>query len=69
LRDFIAGVTEVARFREKEDYVKAFAPRTMNNNACQFCDFEIPCTFEAEGKDATKSFDNLFKKSNYDYTS
>jgi hypothetical protein len=68
IRDFIAGVKEVLRYKEQPQELLKFAPRTMNNNACQYCYSEYVCGLEAEGKDASGSIKHLFKKSDYDYT-
>jgi hypothetical protein len=64
LRDFLAGVKEVVEFKANAQY----APRTMNYTACQFCQFEFPCTLEAEGKDASKTLNSQYQKSSYDYS-
>lgn len=67
--DFIAGVREVVKYKEAPSVTHKLAPRTMNYGACQFCAFEYPCSLQAEGKDATKTLENLYKKSDYDYNS
>jgi hypothetical protein len=67
IHDFLCGVKEVVRYKEGPSLFLNNAPRTMNYTACQFCAFEFPCTLEAEGKDATKTFKNLYTMSQYDY--
>lgn len=67
-RDFLAGVKEVVRFKEGPKELLSLAPRTMNYTACQYCPFEFVCTLEAEGKDASKTLNALYKESSYDYT-
>jgi len=67
IKDFIDGVIDLVQFKGLPDSVKVQAPRTMNYTACQFCAFEFPCSLEAEGKDASKTLENLYKKSEYDY--
>jgi hypothetical protein len=67
IHDFMAGVKDVVRFKTQSHEELALAPRTMNYTACQFCQFEFPCTLEAEGKDASKTLDSQFVKSTYDY--
>lgn len=42
--------------------------RTMNYTACNYCYFELPCSLEAKGKDATKTLKHLYVKSDYDYS-
>ncbi len=66
--DFTEGVKEVVRYRSQNEDLQKLARRTMNYTACQYCAFEHPCTLEAEGKDASKTLKNLYKKSDYDYT-
>lgn len=68
IEDFIAGVRDVLRFKEQEPHLLKLAPRTMNYTACQYCQFENPCSLEAEGKDATKTLENQYTKGKYDYT-
>lgn len=66
--DFLSGVAAVQSFKEQSDSILKFAPRTMNYTACQFCPFNFPCSLEAEGKDASKTWATQYKKSPYDYT-
>ncbi len=68
IHDFIEGVLEVLMYRKLDDESKKSARRTMNYTACQFCPYEYICTLEAEGKDATKTMQSQFVKSDYDYT-
>jgi hypothetical protein len=68
IRDFMVGVRDVVKFKSQEPELLKLAPRTMNYTACQFCHFEFVCTLEAEGKDASKTLDTMYKDSNYDYT-
>lgn len=65
--DFVKGVIDLVKFKRRLDSVVVLAPRTMNYTACQFCAFEFPCSLEAEGKDASKTLANLYKKSDYNY--
>lgn len=67
INDFVDGIREVIKYRRSTEENLAKARRTMNYTACQYCAFEFPCTLEAEGKDATKTFQYQFKKSDYDY--
>lgn len=68
IHDFMSAVKEMLRYREAPEHTLEFANRTMNYNACQFCDFEVPCSLEAEGKDASKTLKYFYKDSNYDYS-
>lgn len=66
--DFAMGAMELVKFKTYSDPALVnSAPRTMNYTACQFCAFEFPCSLEAEGKDASKTLENLYKKSEYNY--
>lgn len=67
IRDFVGAVKEVVQYREQTAEVKTLTRRTMNYTACQFCAFAIPCSIEAEGKSAEKTFKYFFKKSDYSY--
>lgn len=68
--DFVQGAAELVQFKRYSDPALVnSAPRTMNYTACQFCAFEFPCSLEAEGKDASKTLENLYKKNDYDYSS
>jgi hypothetical protein len=67
IRDFLVGVKEVKKQKEKSATELALAARTMNYTACQFCAYEYPCTLEAQGKDASKTLQTQYKKSEYDY--
>lgn len=66
IEDFMAGVKEVIRYKKS---LPVIAPRTMNYTACQFCQYEFPCTLEAEGKDASRIFKAEYEQSTYDYNS
>jgi len=68
IRDFLAGIKEVVTYRRLPLEVRQEARRTTNYTACQFCAFEFPCTLEAEGKDASKTFKYQYMKSDYDYS-
>jgi predicted RecB family nuclease len=68
IHDFVEAVREVIHYRAQPIEIKAKARRTMNYTACQFCAFEFPCTLEAEGKDASKTFKYEYTKSDYDYS-
>lgn len=68
ISDFMAGVQGVLNFKEQyKDFYK-YSPRTMCYTACQYCAFSFPCTLEAEGKDASKTLNHDYVKSEYDYT-
>lgn len=67
IHDFMEGVTEVVKFKTQAPEIIEKAARTMNYTACQFCQFEYPCTLQAEGKDATNTLNTQFTKSDYDY--
>lgn len=68
IRDFLSGVKEIVRFKEGPSEALQYAPRTMNYTACQGCAFVFPCTLEAQGKDASKTLQNQYSESKYDYT-
>lgn len=68
IEDFMEGVKEVVRYKTKPEHTLKFAPRTMNYTACQYCDYEFPCSLEAEGKDATKTFKAEYGSGTYDYS-
>ena len=68
IEDFLEGVREVIRFKLQPEHTYKFAQRTMNNNACQYCDFAYPCQMEAEGIDASKTLKYQFRKKDYDYS-
>lgn len=67
LDDFIKGVSEVVKYKTAPEHSLASAPRTMNYTACQFCQFEFPCSLEAEGKDASRTLNSQYVESSYDY--
>lgn len=67
LSDFVEGIREVAEYRMKSLTQAVHHPRTMNNNACQFCDFELPCTLQAQGKSAERTLATQYIKSEYSY--
>jgi CRISPR/Cas system-associated exonuclease Cas4 (RecB family) len=67
IRDFMAGAKEVLKFKLDPNRIPDQSPRTMCYTACQFCAFEFPCTLEAEGKDASKTLQNLYVRNDYDY--
>jgi hypothetical protein len=67
-QDFMEGVRELIQYKDGPVHVKEMAPRTMNYGACQFCAFEYPCSLQAEGKSADKTLENMYVKSDYDYT-
>lgn len=66
--DFMKGVCEVLQYRSLAPEFRAKARRTMNYSNCQFCRFELPCTLEAKGKDATNTLKYLYVKRDYDYS-
>ena len=66
--DFVSGLIAVKRIKIQSEEERAKARRTMNYTACTYCAFELPCSLEAEGKDASKTFKNLYVKSDYDYS-
>jgi hypothetical protein len=68
IHDFMSAVKDLLRYRQKPEHTLEFAGRTMNYNACQFCDFEAVCSLEAEGKDASKTLKHFYKDSTYDYS-
>lgn len=68
LRDFLSGIRQMLSYREGSSELLTSARRTLNNNNCQYCPFTYPCTLEAKGKDASKVFNALFVKRDYDYT-
>lgn len=68
INDFVGAVSEVVEMRRKPMEERKKARRTTSYNLCQGCSFVFPCNLEAEGKDATKTFNSLYKKSNYDYS-
>lgn len=69
LNDFLDGVVEVAEYRKNllTGYEYPLR-RTMNYATCQYCAFEEPCTLEAQGKDASKTFKYQFTEGKYDYS-
>lgn len=67
IEDFLVGVRDVVTAKRKPEHTLKFAPRTMNNGACQFCEYEYICSLEAEGKDASNSMTTLYVKSKYGY--
>lgn len=69
IHDFVTGASELAFYKRlmlEGDHTQAI--RTMNYTACQFCPYEFPCSIEAEGKDASKTFNTQYKKGKYDYS-
>jgi len=68
IHDFTNGIKDVIQYRNQTPNTLSMARRTMNYTACQFCPFEFPCTLEAEGKDASKTFNNEYVKSDYNYS-
>jgi hypothetical protein len=64
----MAGVKDVVRFKTQPEHVFKYTPRTMNYTTCQGCQFEFPCTLEAEGKDASNTLKSQYKRSTYDYS-
>lgn len=68
IKDFIHGVMDIYYYRNSVQEVKDSARRTMNYTSCQFCPFNFPCLLEAQGKDASKTLKNLYKKNDYDYS-
>lgn len=69
VRDFVAGVKELVTFKRQSEEVLALSRRTTNVSTCQYCFYAFPCTLEAQGKDATKTFKNEYMKRGYDYRS
>jgi CRISPR/Cas system-associated exonuclease Cas4 (RecB family) len=67
LRDFFKGIKEVLEFRRQNLADLTEAPRTMNYTACHYCAFEFACDLEAEGKDASRTLQTQFVKSDYSY--
>lgn len=67
INDFVNGVREVLTYRRNYASHEVPPRRTMNYTACQFCSFELPCTLQAEGKDATKTLQHLYIKKDYSY--
>lgn len=68
ITDFMRAVKEVIIYRQQPISALSNTRRTMNYTACQFCAFEFPCTLEAEGKDASKTLQNLYVRKDYDYS-
>jgi CRISPR/Cas system-associated exonuclease Cas4 (RecB family) len=68
IHDFLEGVRDTINFKTQTMEKLQKAPRTMNDTACQFCYFEFVCSLEAEGKNATKTFNAEYVKRNYDYS-
>lgn len=67
VNDFLGGVREVLNYRSLSDDDKERTRRTMNYGACQFCAFNYPCKLQKQGKDASKTLQHLYVKSDYDY--
>lgn len=65
--DFLTGIQDVIIFKEQINHKTRIPNRVMNYTTCGYCPFEFPCTLEAEGKNAQKTFDAQFVKSKYDY--
>ncbi len=66
IQDLISAVVEVVHYKN-DAFRLANTRRTTNNNMCQGCAFDFPCTLEGQGKDASRTFDSLFRKKDYDY--
>jgi CRISPR/Cas system-associated exonuclease Cas4 (RecB family) len=66
--DFLSAVKELVQFKTSLPYEPKKLPRTMNYTNCQYCDFAYVCGLEARGKDASRSLENMYKKSDYDYS-
>lgn len=67
-RDFIFGIRDTIALKNADPERQRQAHRTMNYTACQYCQFEYPCTLEATGKSAQITLETQYTKSNYDYT-
>jgi hypothetical protein len=67
IRDFVAGVKELVDFKRQPPEKLALSRRTTNVSTCQYCFYSFPCTLEAQGKDATKTFKSEFITRDYDY--
>lgn len=64
IESFLGAVAEVVEYRNNPYTLR----RTFNYSTCQYCAFVTPCSMEAQGKDASKTFKYFFIKSAYDYT-
>lgn len=69
IRDFVAGVKELVRYKQQSEETLSLSRRTTNFSTCQYCFFDFPCALEAEGKNASKTFETYFVKRDYDYRS
>jgi hypothetical protein len=67
IQDLISAVVEVVHYKN-DVFRLENTRRTMNNNMCQGCAFDFPCTLEGQGKDASKTFASMYKKNSYDYS-
>lgn len=64
ITDFVDAVTEVVNYRRTQP---SRGRRTQNYTTCQYCPFQYPCYLERQGKDATKTLEANYMKSDYDY--
>jgi hypothetical protein len=67
IRDFVAGVKELVDFKRRSPERLALSRRTTNVSTCQYCFYSFPCTLEAQGKSAEKTFKSDYVKREYDY--
>lgn len=68
IEDFVEGIKILKNFKERPIELQAKARRTSNYTQCQYCAFSLPCSLEAEGKNAEKTLNHMYTKSDYDYS-
>lgn len=67
IRDILGAIKEIVTYRKQPQGVLTLTRRTMNYNECTYCWFKIPCKWESQGKNVSKTLEHEYVKSDYDY--